>query len=46
MVDGRDEDGNRVQLKFDIASKLTRPLAAVWKIVEGDDGVVFKKSHG
>ena len=46
LVNGRDEDGNRVQLKFDVASKLTRPLASVWEIVEGDNEVAFKKGHG
>ena len=46
LVNGRDEDGNRVQLKFDVASKLTCPLASVWEIVESDNEVVFKKGHG
>ena len=45
-MNGKDEDGNRVQLKFGVASKLTRPLASVWEIVEGDNEVVFKKGHG
>ena len=46
LIKGCDEKGNQIELKFDVASKLTRPLASVFEIVQGDNEVVFSKTGG
>ena len=46
LVKGEDDNGNNISLKFDVADKLTRPLASVHEIVECGNRVTFEKGKG
>ena len=46
MVKGEDDQGNAINLKFDVADKLTRPLASVHEICECGNRVMFEKGKG
>ena len=46
VVRGQDVLGEKVDLRFDVASKLTRPLASVFEICEAGNRVVFEKGKG
>ena len=46
LIKGSDEGGRAIELKFDVAAKLTRPLASVFEMVQGDNEVVFTRTGG
>ena len=45
-VRGQDEHGRDINLKFDVAGKLTRPLASIWEITSQGNEVTFKSGGG
>ena len=45
-VAGQDGQGRSIGFKFDVAGKLTRPLASVWEITSHGNEVVFKNGSG
>ena len=45
-VSGQDENGNPISVRFNVASKLTRPLMSVWEMTENGNDVGFSKGRG
>ena len=45
-VKGEDGNGTAVEIPFEVASKLTRPLASVYEMTEQDNKAVFWKGGG
>ena len=45
-VAGQDDKGKPITIKFNVASKLTRPLMSVWEMAENGNEVGFAKGRG
>ena len=46
MIDGFDDNGFPIQVRFNVASKLSRPLMSVFEIAEQGLDVHFSKGEG